>query len=293
MIDRVQFLTKWLNITRIRQWHKNGFVLLGFFALGDYGNHALFLDAVVVALAFCFASSATYIFNDFLDVEADREHPLKKKRPLAAGTIKTGWAIAVSILLALAALVTASRISDLSAFFVAAYLLNNLLYSLLLKNRSIIDVVQLALGFMLRLLAGTVAVGIQISDWMTLTGFLVSLLIGFSKRYSELSNHSNSLKARKVLKKYSVEALRIFIAITAAATIMTYALYTLSPSTIEMRGHSHLMYTVPIVIFGVFRFLHIILHNRGGEDPASLLFRDQQLLAAVIMWITVFALMVR
>jgi len=151
--------------------------------------------------------------------------------------------------------------------------LNNFTYSVFFKKYPIIDVFQVGFGFMLRIFAGTVGIGIYISEWMVLTGFMVSLLIGFSKRFAELSNNPSPQTHREVLQEYSVETLKSFIIIMASATIITYSLYTLSPRSVELHGTTNLIYTTPFVIFGIFRFIYLVLFHQSGDDPSSQIFK--------------------
>ena len=280
------------KLLRIHQWHKNGFVLLGFFLLGEYQNYGLLIKAVLMTLAFCLASSAVYIFNDFCDIESDRKHPIKKNRPLAAGTIRVEAALPLAVLLLISSLAISYFNGSTSLLVISAYLVNNLLYSVFLKSYPIIDTFQIALGFMLRIFAGTEGIGIVISEWMVITGFMLSLLIGFSKRYAELSNYSDPRNHRKVLQSYSIETLRSFVLVMASSTIVTYALYTVSATSIEQHGTTHLIYTTPIVIFGIFRFLYLVIFNRRGEDPADQVLKDKQLAITCIFWAITYGLII-
>lgn len=285
-------LTELFKLLRIHQWHKNTFVLLGFFVLGDYGNYDLLFKALVAAVTFSLASSSVYIFNDCCDIEADRNHPLKKNRPLAIGTIQTKPAIFLAIILCLTSLIISFYISIIALVIISLYLLNNVAYSLFLKKYPIIDVFQIGFGFMLRIFTGTVGIGIYISEWMILTGFMLSLLMGFSKRFIELSNHPTPQNHRKVLQEYSIDTLKFFMIIMASAIIVTYSLYTLSPRSIELHGTTNLIYTTPLVIFGIFRFLYLVLFHQSGEDPSAQIFKDKQLVVTVILWVLTYALII-
>lgn len=281
-----------LGLIRIRQWHKNSFVLLGFFVLGDYGNYALLFEAILAFFAFCLASSSVYILNDYKDIEADRNHFLKKTRPLASGDIAVTPALFLSVTLCLASLSIAYYINVLALLIIFLYLLNNITYSLVLKRYPIIDVFQLGLGFMLRIFAGTLGIGIYISEWMILTGFMVSLFIGFSKRYAELVNSDGTQNQRMVLKEYSIDILRSFMIIMASATIITYSLYTLSPRSVALHGTTNLIYTTPFVVYGIFRFLYLVLFHQSGEDPSSQIFEDKQLIFILICWAVTYGLII-
>jgi 4-hydroxybenzoate polyprenyltransferase len=280
------------RLIRMRQWHKNSFVLLGFFVLGDYGNYALLFKAILAFFAFCLASSGVYILNDYKDIEADRNHSLKKNRPLASGDIAVTPALFLSAILCLVSLLIAYYINVLALLIIFLYLLNNITYSLVLKRYPIIDVFQLGLGFMLRIFAGTLGIGIYISEWMILTGFMISLFIGFSKRYAELVNSDGAQNQRMVLKEYSIDILKSFMIIMASATIITYSLYTLSPRSIALHGTTNLIYTTPFVVYGIFRFLYLVLFHKSGEDPSSLIFEDKQLIFTLICWAVTYGLII-
>jgi 4-hydroxybenzoate polyprenyltransferase len=281
-----------LKLIRVRQWHKNGFVLLGFFLSGRYGDLHLLIKSAVMTGAFCFASSSVYIFNDYRDVDSDRKHPVKRERPLAKGTVGTREALSISALFLLIGLGLSFFVGRLGLLFVLAYLVNNLLYSIFLKAYPLIDVFLIAFGFMLRIFAGTIGVGIYLSEWMVITGFMISLLISFSKRYSEFTRLAMAKEHRPVLGHYSEELLRSFIIIMAASTIVTYALYTLSPRSVELHGTTNLIYSTPIVIFGIFRFLHLVMVQGGGEDPTSAVLKDKWLAATFLLWVVSYLLVI-
>jgi len=283
-------LPELIKLIRVRQWHKNAFIFLGFFFLGDFTNYWLLFKACITFIAFCFASSSVYIINDYNDKDADKSHPLKKNRPLARGTIKASTAILGAILLGLTSLSISFYVDIKTLFIISLYLLNNLAYSFHLKKYPLIDVFQIGFGFMLRIFAGTVGIGIYISEWMILTGFMLSLLIGFSKRFAELSKVPDPKNHREVLKEYSHETLRSFMIIMASATIVTYSLYTLSSRSIELHGTTNLIYTTPLVIFGIFRFLYLVLFHHSGDDPSSQIFQDKQLLVTAVVWVLVYGL---
>jgi hypothetical protein len=145
---------------------------------------------------------------------------------------------------------------------------------------------------MLRIFAGTIGIGIFISEWMIITGFMISLLIGFSKRYGELSNNPSQQSQRYVLKEYSLEILKAFMIIMSSATIITYSLYTLSQRSIELHGTTDLIYTIPLVIFGVFRYLYLVMFNQYGDDPAGHIVKDKQLMITVVLWALLYGLII-
>ncbi len=285
-------LSQLANLLRVRQWHKNSFVFLGFFVLGDYYNYTLLIKSALSFAAFCLASSAIYILNDFHDMDYDRSHPVKRSRPLASKAIQVKPALTIALILCVASISISLSVSLGAISILFIYLVNNIAYTYLFKKYPIIDVFQIGIGFMLRIFMGTVGIGIHISEWMVITGFMISLLIGFSKRFAELSNSKMPGNQRKVLQEYSLEILRSFMIIMASATIITYSLYTLSARSIEIHGTTNLIYTIPFVVYGIFRFLYLVLFNQSGEDPSSQILEDRQLVSTVILWVIIYGIII-
>lgn len=274
-----------LRLLRPHQWLKNGFVFVGLM-FGHAWNDAVTVQAVVLAaLAFCLISSAIYVINDLADREADRLHPHKKHRPLAAGTVTTGQGMTLGLLCAVAGLVLAWVAAPAVVLIIVLYALLNLLYSWRLKHVVILDVFIIAAGFMLRILAGTLGVGIPPSSWLLLTGLMLTLFLGFAKRRAELAVMEHSAApARKVLKNYSLPMLDLMIGVCATGVVMAYSLYTMSADTIAAHRTGNLIYTVPFVLYGLFRYLHLSFSTDAGEDPARDLLRDPHLLLTVLGW---------
>jgi 4-hydroxybenzoate polyprenyltransferase len=274
-----------LKLMRPHQWLKNGFVLVGPFFAHAWGDAALVNAVLLSVAAFCLMSSAVYVVNDLSDIKADRLHPTKRRRPLAAGTVSVPVAVVLAVLLFVAALLAAWLASSTVTVILIAYLLLNLAYSWRLKRVVILDVFIIAAGFMLRILAGTTGVGIEPSSWLLLTGLMVTLFLGFSKRRSELAVMEHSGEAtRSVLKNYSLPMLDLMIAVCSAGVVMAYSLYTMSAETIAIHQTDKLVYTVPFVLYGLFRYLYRTFSDDLGEDPARDLLRDPHLLLTVIGW---------
>lgn len=274
-----------LRLMRPHQWLKNGFVFVGLFFGHAWGETETVLAVLLAALAFCFVSSAIYVVNDLSDREADRLHPKKRHRPLAAGRVSPAQAIVLSALCTVVGLVLAASVSPQVLYIVVAYALMNLIYSWRLKQVVILDVFIIAAGFMLRILAGTVGVGIPPSSWLLLTGLLVTLFLGFAKRRSELAvMEQGGETARKVLHNYSLPMLDLMIGICAAGVVMAYSLYTMSAETLAIHHTEKLIYTVPLVLYGLFRYLYRTIGLGAGEDPASDLMRDPHMLITVLLW---------
>ena len=279
-----------LRLLRPHQWVKNGFVFIGllFSDVGD--NWALRGNVLLAAAGFCLLSSCVYVLNDIFDRKADQAHPLKRRRPIASGTVATGAALALAFVCAAAGLALGAAASTRVAAILSAYLLLNLAYSAGLKHVAILDVFIIAAGFMLRIFAGTWGVGIAPSQWLLLCGLLLTIFLGFAKRRAELmvseGDGSTGASQRPVLDEYSPALLDTMMAISAAGVIVSYSLYTVSPDTIELHRTDKLIYTLPFVLYGIFRYI-FLLHRHGGEDPASTLLTDAHMLVTGAAWLCV------
>lgn len=274
----------YLKLIRPKQWLKNTFV----FAPLIFAQE-LFTGAFVMALqafaAFSLTASAVYIVNDMADVEADRVHPEKKNRPLAAGIISTWEAIGLMVVL-LAVAVTFVRDMD-SRFIVilAFYFILNLGYSFKLKEVVLLDVFIIAAGFMLRVLGGAYAIGVEVSTWIVLCSLFISLFLGFAKRRGELVQVQRSSHERKVLSLYKIDFIDQMLTIAAAGAVISYALYTVAPHTIEMFGTEKMIYTTVFVIYGIFRYLYIIHTSSANENPTNAVTSDLTILGTGVLWI--------
>lgn len=283
-----------IKLLRPHHWTKNLFVFTGILFSHDWENASLWLDVLMTALAFSLTSSAVYVINDIADREQDRLHPEKCRRPIASGAVDLKTARILGGVVMLVGLGLAYLVSIEALGIIVIYLLMNLAYSAGLKHVAILDVFIIALGFMLRILAGTIGVGIPPSQWLLLCGFMITLFLGFAKRSSEMMALEDAgVDHRKSLEDYNMSLLDLMLGITGAATIMTYSLYTMSESTISIHGTSQLIYTVPFVTYGIFRYI-LLLHRHGqGTDPSSDLFKDPQMLITGIGWAVVTFLLMR
>ena len=275
-----------IRLLRPHQWLKNGFVFVGLL-FGHAGGDPVKLGQALAAFAaFCLLASAVYVMNDLVDREQDRLHPKKKHRPLAAGTVGVGSAKALAVFCLLGGGAVAWLFAGSAPWVFAAYLLINVGYSFGLKHVVILDVFIIAAGFMLRILAGTLGIGIAPSQWLLLCGLMLTLFLGFAKRRAELAAlQEDSVGHRRVLEHYSAPMLDQFIGVTAAGTVISYALYTVSAETVAMHGTRALIATVPIVLYGMLRYLWKLHARGGGGDPAQELLRDPHLLAATAGWL--------
>jgi 4-hydroxybenzoate polyprenyltransferase len=279
-----------LKLLRPHQWIKNGFVFVGLL-FSDVGDDWKLRGSVLLAAAgFCLLSSCVYILNDVFDRKADQAHPVKRKRPLASGTVGMSQAYALAFVCGAAGLALGAMASAIVVAILLAYLVLNLAYSAGLKNIAILDVFIIAAGFMLRIFAGTWGVNIVPSYWLLLCGLLLTVFLGFAKRRAELmasdGNGSNGASQRAVLYDYTPALLDTMMAISAAGVILSYSLYTVSPDTIALHRTDRLIYTLPFVLYGIFRYIFLV-HRRDGEDPAWMLLTDAHLLIVGALWLGV------
>ena len=278
-----------LKLVRPHQYLKNGFVLLGPLFAHQW-DFVTLSQAMLAFLAFCCMASAVYVLNDITDIEADRTHPVKCLRPLPSGAISLGTAKRLLAVLVVGAMVLSLLVSLWVTLFVSAYFTINVFYSWRLKHVVILDVFLISSGFMLRILAGTVGLGIAPSSWLLLCGLMVTLFLGFAKRRAELlmletNEVANNGLTRRVLDEYSPAMLEQFIAVTAACTILSYGLYTVSPQTVAIHGNDNLIYTLPFVVYGIFRYLFLLHRRDKGNDTAKDLVQDRHLLVTVTAWV--------
>ena len=276
-----------LRALRPHQWVKSGFVFLGLVFSHRLDDIELVARVVTAAIAFALVASSIYVLNDLSDLENDRLHPDKKRRALPAGNVTRGAAATAGAISLAAGAALALWVSFEVVAVLAIYVAINIAYTYRIKHVVILDVFVISAGFMLRILAGTIGVGIAPSDWLLQCGLMITLFLGFAKRRAELSALSESgATHRRVLQHYTPVLLDKFIVITAAAVIMSYSLYTTDAATIRAHGTEHLIYTVPFIVYGIFRYV-FLLHNGSGGDPARDLFGDRQLMGAVLGWFLV------
>jgi 4-hydroxybenzoate polyprenyltransferase len=275
-----------LELLRPRQWVKNSFVLVGLVFGHAYRDPAMIAAAIAATAAFCLASGAVYAFNDVNDAAQDRDHPDKRGRPVARSAVTAAEGAALAALTAALALALAAWSGWKVAAIVAAYLALSAAYTLGFKRIPILDVVVIAAGFMLRLLAGTAGIGIAPSNWLLACGFLLTLFLGFAKRRAEIGRLAGDAgQHRAVLEDYSVGFLDKAIAVCAAGMIASYAWYTVAAETVLIHGTGSLILTLPWVLLGTGRYLYRLRLRGGGGDPAEELLRDPLLAASVAGWI--------
>ena len=270
-------------LMRPHQWLKNTFVFAGLVFSESWRNGPLALQVLNAFAAFCCVSSLVYIINDWRDRAADARHPVKRLRPLASGAVPAPAALALALALLAAGSWLAADNPKLLGLL-AIYVLLNLAYSWWLKRVPVVDVFIIATGFMLRLLAGTLAVGIPPSRWMLLAGLFLALFLGFSKRKAE--SFHDPADQRAVLEYYPPALLDLLMAVSMTATLVTYGLFATGPQAQAQHGE-RLVYTVPIVIFALLRYAYQV-HRGRGEDVSRDLLRDPWILLALLAWLGVF-----
>jgi 4-hydroxybenzoate polyprenyltransferase len=271
---------------RPKQWIKNLFIFAALIFSANLLNPSLFLKTLQTFLLFCALTSSIYLINDLADLKQDKIHPEKKKRPLPSGKLKPSLAIAAAILLALSSISLSFLLgSNLGLLFVIYFLLF-LLYSFILKKVAILDIFIIAIGFVLRVIAGALAISVFLSHWILICTFFLALFLGFSKRRHELvvlgDNHSLH---RASLSDYGLDFIDQMISVTTASVVISYALYTVSPETIEHFGTDKMFYTIPFVLYGIFRYLYLVYKRKEGGSPTEALLTDKALAADVFLWV--------
>ena len=273
-----------LKAMRPRQWTKNGFVFFALIFDKQLFLREPFLKTLEGFFLFCLISSSVYLFNDLADIEADREHPEKKRRPLASGKLPVGVATTAAIMLAVVSLSLGYLLDPYFAAAVAVYFVINLLYSRWLKHVPILDVLIISSGFVLRVVAGVTLITVErFSPWLYVITTLFSLYIGFGKRRAEMSLLAQGAGShRKVLDGYTLPLLDQYITIVSGMTIVTYALYTFFAENLPA-NHS-MMLTIPFVVYGIFRYLQLIQTGHAAGSPDEVALKDRPLQATVILW---------
>jgi 4-hydroxybenzoate polyprenyltransferase len=278
---------------RPEQWLKNGFVLAPMVFSGLLDDPNAWGRGLLAVAAFCAASSAVYLVNDVLDREADRRHPSKCTRPIATGEVSVGTALVTAVLLATAAMVAAVALGNLFPVVLGSYILLVVLYSAVLKRVVFVDVLVLAAGFVLRVVGGAIAIEVPVSRWLLLCAYLLALYLALGKRRSELALLGEDAGThREVLGHYSLGLVDQAISVVLGATVLAYTLYTVAPDTVAKVGSEGLMVTVPVVLYGLFRYLYLLHRDELGGSPTRVLATDRPLLLTVVIWLGVAAVVI-
>ena len=282
-----------LTALRPGQWTKNFLVFAGVLFGLKLLDPAAVAKAVAAFVVFCALSGVVYLVNDIADRESDRQHPLKARRPIASGALPVSVAVVTAFVLGTVALAGALGIGRGFAAVSATYLVLQLLYSAALKHIVIIDVLTVAMGFVLRAVGGAVAVDVEISHWLLVCTILLALFISLAKRRHEIVLLANgAVGHRPILGEYSAYLLDQMIAVVSASTLIAYIFYTISPETQDKFGTPWLGLTVPFPLYGIFRYLYLMHQREGGGSPAELLLTDRPLLACVALWALAVAVII-
>jgi len=275
------------------QWTKNLLVFAGLLFGRQLTDPVAVARASAAFAVFCVLSGVVYLVNDVSDRETDRQHPLKARRPIASGALPVPVAIGSAIVLAVLALISAFMLGWPFFIVAAIYLALQTLYSGPLKHIVIIDVLTIAIGFVLRAVAGAVVVNVDISHWLLVCTILLALFISLVKRRHELVLlASGATSHRPILGEYSPYLLDQMIAVVTASTLISYIFYTISPETEEKFGTHWLGLTIPFPLYGIFRYLYLVHQREGGGSPADLLITDRPLLVCVTLWALSVALLI-
>lgn len=282
-----------IKLARPKQWVKNGVLLAALVFAGTIGDSKSVELAIGAMAIFCLLSSSIYTLNDLVDRDKDRQHPIKRNRPIASGKVSVALAIAMVIVLAAAGLGAAFLISPNFLVISASFMLLNGLYSFLLKNIVIVDVMTLALSFVVRAYAGAVAIDVPASKWMLINTLLLALFLGFGKRRHELVLLENEAGAHRAsLSHYSPYLLDQLIGVTTASVVVMYMLYSFSTEVSQKLKAENLFLTIPFVVYGIFRYLYLIHRQEKGGNPTRVLFTDRPILLTVLLWmLTVIAVL--
>jgi len=282
----------YIKLLRISHWIKNSFVFVPLIFAELLWEKDYLLTVLLATFVFGLVSSTIYVFNDIVDVESDREHPQKKYRPLASGVISIARAKVVIFVLSVI-------IVTLMYFFpfefnlvLIGYIILNVLYSLVLKNIVILDLISISLGFLLRVIGGAFVIGVYISSWLILTTLFISLYLAAMKRRSELVHTVSEYRSRKVLEEYSLYFIDQISAITAAGVVISYALYSVSEHTVQHFHTENLVYTTIFVIFGIFRYMYLVFKKHKGENTVEILLTDIPLIVNILLYIITITLII-
>ncbi len=278
----------YLTLLRPEQYLKNLFIFAPVFFAGLVGHDNFLVKTAIAFVLFSLAASAVYIFNDYHDIKEDKQHPIKKLRPLASGKIKTKTALSLMFILFGFSIIGAYFLSHHFLSILLIYIALNIFYSLKLKHISILDIVIIAIGFVLRVFAGAAVIGIGVSMWIVLMTFLLALFLAIAKRRDDVLLANSGVKVRKNIDGYSVEFINAAMVIMSSVVIVSYIFYTISEE-VEKRLHTHNLYlTVIFVIIGILRYMQITMIENNSGNPSKLLLKDRFLQLTILGWILVF-----
>ncbi|PJZ50969.1 decaprenyl-phosphate phosphoribosyltransferase [Leptospira saintgironsiae] len=279
-------LFSYIKLLRPHQWIKNIILFAGIIFGKKLGDLESVERAIYAFFLFSLTASCQYVLNDFLDRKEDALHPEKKHRPLASGAISPTIALLLTAVLLSVTLLFSFKLQADFFYWVVGYLIFNIVYSRFLKHMVILDVMSISFGFVVRAIAGSIVVGVSFSSWLLLCTFMLALYWGFGKRRGELIILEEGAKGhRKILEEYSVNFLDLMMGIVATMTLVTYVMYVTSTHTIENLGTDKMVYTIPIVVYAIFRSLYIIYIKNMGHNPTKAILTDWGVLVAGFLWL--------
>jgi len=279
-------------LARPTQWLKNGLLLAALIFSAEIRSTTKLSTALMAMALFCLLSSAVYTFNDLFDREQDKRHPLKKERPIASGQVPPNLAVAMVLILLSAGLIGAWTVNF--EFFIVAvlFVVLNFMYTIWLKNIVIVDVMSVAISFVMRALAGAYAIAVPASKWMLINTLFLALFLGFGKRRHELVLlDADATAHRRILGRYSPYLLDQLISLVTASVVVMYMLYTFSTEVTSKLGADNLYLTIPFVVYGIFRYLYLIHKEERGGSPTEVLISDMPILISVVLWIITLILL--
>lgn len=283
----------YFKLLRPKDWAKNLFLFIPLFFSGSLFNWNIYPKLILGFIAFCFIASSIYIINDYRDIEDDKKHPEKRKRPLASGAVSKRAAILICILLILSGFAIAYFIRDKFLFVLSIYFLLNVAYSFGLKNIPILDIIILSIGFVLRIKGGAVIAYIGVSEWLTIMVFLLAIFMAIGKRRDDvLIKLSSGTDMRRAIKGYNLEFLNVLLALVCAVIIVAYFMYTMSPEVLQRLGTYRLYYTCLFVLAGIMRYLQIIFVQATSGSPTKILYKDRFIQISLLLWIVSFYLII-
>ncbi|NOY05692.1 MAG: decaprenyl-phosphate phosphoribosyltransferase [Chlorobi bacterium] len=279
-------LSALIEAARPKQWVKNLVIFAPLLFSQNLFHPDSLLATAVGFLLFSIGASSIYMLNDLADVEKDRAHPVKRQRPVASGRLPVSWALGAFLVMAPTAIVLSIALKPEFGFIVAGYIALNVVYSFFLKRQVILDVMSIAASFLLRIVSGAVIINVPMSEWLLICTSLLALFLGFSKRRHEIEYlDEDALTHRPVLEEYSTYFLDQMISLVTAATLVFYVLYTVSPETVQKFGSKNLVFTIPFVLYGLFRYMYLVHQRKSGGDPTVELLTDKPLMADVFLWV--------
>ena len=298
-----------VRLLRVKQWTKNGFVLTPLLFSGLFIRTSAVIESLLAVAAFSLVASAVYIVNDLADLQADRQHPRKKHRPIASGRVSVAAGVVSAAICAAGGFSIGLMLGFPVAIVLAVYVALQIAYTAVLKHVAIIDAMAIAMGFILRVYAGAFSIQVPVSSWFLLTAFFLALYLALAKRKAELAaigpektsptdTLATAAKSREavrphqrpVLRMYSVRLLDQLLPLTLGLTVVSYSLYTVDPDTVTRLGTDRLIFTVPIVLYGMFRYLLLMNRDGSDDDPSAIFVTDRGMLLAVATWVVVTGL---